>query len=363
MDVRVTFPAADRIDIHSDRLFGDPTNGLCRDFARRVMQSAAVFELTIRSGARQPASAEVRFCTKTETRQSVVEEICSRLVGDEGQYFYDQSDKSTAIAAGSTRRSSSRNGRKKARPAPPARLTVGPVHEPQMYCDAVGTVRLYRHGPIVSSWKVLHELPGRMRLHHPALHRRKEVCQAIDRELMSVLGIDHYKTHAMSATVLVKYDPCRLRREQVIEILESVVTNTLVPAKTDDVDLHFPLATASLPLAAVAEFALPVLLPFSAALFVYTAIPSFKGAHQVIFKERRLGVDVLDSIVVLGCLSTGAVFAGSVLCWCLGFGRMLFQKTQDDSTRMLISVFGKAPRFVWLYRDGVEIETPLNSTR
>ena len=276
MDVRVTFPAADRINIQSDRLFSDPTNGLCRDFARRVMQSAAVFELTIHSGARRPASAEVRFCTKTKTRQSVVEEICSRLVGDEGQFFYDQSDKSLATAAGSTRRSNSRNGRKKAKPVPAARLAIGPAHEPQMYCDDVGTVRLYRHGPIVSSWKVLHELPGRMRLHHPALHRRKEVCQAIDRELMSVLGVDHYKSHPMSATVLVKYDSSRLRREQVIEILESVVTNTVVPAKTDDVDLHFPLATASLPLAAVAEFALPALLPFSAALFVYTAIPSFK---------------------------------------------------------------------------------------
>ena len=65
---------------------------------------------------------------------------------------------------------------------------VVPGHEPQIYCDDVGTVRLYRHGPIVTSWKVLHELPGRMRLRHPALYRRKDVCQAIDRELMSVLG-------------------------------------------------------------------------------------------------------------------------------------------------------------------------------
>jgi Cu2+-exporting ATPase len=71
-------------------------------------------------------------------------------------------------------------------------------------------------------------------------------------------------------------------------------------------------------------------------------------------------VDVLDSIVVLGCLSTGAIFAGSVLCFCLGTGRLLFQKTQDDSKKMLMSAFGKAPRFVWLYRDGVEIETPLD---
>jgi len=46
---------------------------------------------------------------------------------------------------------------------------------------------------------------------------------------------------------------------------------------------------ASVPLAAVAQLA-PPLLPLSAALFAYTAIPSLTGAYNVLFKERRLGV-------------------------------------------------------------------------
>src|SRR4029077_10733032 len=41
--------------------------------------------------------------------------------------------------------------------------------------------------------------------------------------------------------------------------------------------------------AAVAQLA-PPLLPLSAALFAYTAIPSLTGAYNVLFKERRLGV-------------------------------------------------------------------------
>src|SRR5262245_45973220 len=176
---------------------------------------------------------------------------------------------------------------------------------------------------------------------------------------MSVLGIDNYKTSPLTATVLINYHPKKIRREQIVEILDTAMANTVVPAKKDKVDLSFPLCTASVPLAAVAQFAAPALIPVSMGLFAYTAIPSFKGAYNVLVKERRLGVDVLDSIVVLGCLATGSVFAGSVLCWCLGFGRILFQKTQDDSKKMLMNVFGKAPRYVWLYRDGVEIETPL----
>src|SRR5262249_39491828 len=174
--------------------------------------------------------------------------------------------------------------------------------------DHKGVVRLYRHGPVITSWEVKHEVPGRIRLYHPSLHRRKEVCQSIDRELMSVLGIDNYKTSPLTATVLINYAPSKIRREQIIEILDTAMGNTVVPQKKDKVDLSFPLCTVSVPLAAVAQFAVPALIPVSAGLFAYTAIPSFKGAYHVVVKERRLGVDVLDSIVVLGCLATGSVF-------------------------------------------------------
>ena len=348
MDFRVTFPSAGRIRIHSQSLFGDPANDACREFAHRVMQSAGVLSLKIQGHCRPKGrqshlpAAEVRYCVKTRTRKQAVREIYARLMGDTpDNFYYDTSHEGKGATNGSRH-----DGAK-------PRLI-------QLFRDDRGVVRLYRHGPIVSSWQVKHEVPGRIRLHHPALYRRKEVCQAIERELMSVLGIDNYKTSPLTATVLVVYKPRNLRREQVIEILETAISNICVPQKRDKPDLSFPLCTLSVPLAATAQFAVPALLPLSLALFAYTAIPSFKGAYEVVVKERRLGVDVLDSIVVSACAGTGAVFAGSVLCWCLGFGRILFKKTQDDSKKMLMSAFGKAPRFVWLYRDGVELETPLD---
>ena len=64
-----------------------------------------------------------------------------------------------------------------------------------------GVVRLYRHGPLVTTWQIKSETPRSIRLYHPSLYRRKEVCQAIERELMSVLGIDNYKTNSMRCTV------------------------------------------------------------------------------------------------------------------------------------------------------------------
>jgi len=100
-------------------------------------------------------------------------------------------------------------------------------------------------------------------------------------------------------------------------------------------------------------------MPVAAAVFAYTAIPSIKGAYDVVVKERRLGVDVLDSLVVLGCLGTLQIFPGAVMAWCLSLGRLLVKKTEDNSKKMLLNAFGKQPRFVWLMKDGVEIEVPL----
>ena len=69
-------------------------------------------------------------------------------------------------------------------------------------------------------WDVLHESAGRLRLQNERLVRRREVCQAIERELMSVLGIDNYKTSALTGTVLILYNTKQLSMAQVIEILD-----------------------------------------------------------------------------------------------------------------------------------------------
>ena len=207
MDITVTYPSAGRIHFHSSFLFADPGNELCQEFVRRVIDGAGVLSITIKSAkssggrrtrTREPV-AEVQYCVKSRTRRQAVEEIYGRLLGAESgpqHFFYNNSP----------------NGAGDSNRTPKRPLFLIPDHQ--------GVVRLYRHGPVITSWQVKHEVPGRIRLYHPSLHRRKEVCQAIERELMSVLGIDNYKTSPLTATALVNYSPKKIRREQIIEILD-----------------------------------------------------------------------------------------------------------------------------------------------
>ncbi|MGO9601574.1 MAG: heavy metal translocating P-type ATPase [Isosphaeraceae bacterium] len=363
MDISISFPGQGQIRLESRALFGEPGNETCRMFLERVFQAPEISDVTINSHQRRGElpHAELRYSQGSYTLPEVVRRISTCLdpsrSGESSGYGGDVASATEALAPSPA----------PASPAPPpepadksqgeqsgvAIVKVTPVRNEK------GGVRYFRYGSVVTNWEVKHELPGRLRIKNPLIQRKSDLCQAIERELMSVLGVDSYKTNPLTATVLVQYDPHELTRDQIIEIIDGALATASYPPVKDKPDLHLPLCTVSVPFAAAAQFAAPGLLPVAAGLFAYTSIPTFKNAREVIFDEKRLGVDVLDAIVVVGCLATMSIFPGAVLCWCLGFGRVLVQKTQDNSKKLLLNAFGKQPRFVWLYREGVEVQVSL----
>src|SRR5262249_3027496 len=159
-------------------------NEVCREFVRRVSDSRAVIGMTILSAKsvkpnakrRRPAIAEVQYCVKTCSRKQAVAELYERLLAADGGKVYSNGKAANGAAL------QSENGRAD-HPEPHAnghlQSSTRSIH---LVPDQDGVVRLYRHGPLFTTWQVKHEVPGRIRLYHPSLYRRKEVCQAIERE-------------------------------------------------------------------------------------------------------------------------------------------------------------------------------------
>ena len=79
----------------------------------------------------------------------------------------------------------------------------------------------------------------------------------------------------------------------------------------------------------------PVLLPAAALVYAYTSIPTFKEARRVFVDEKRIGVDALDAVVMIGCFGTMSIFPGAVCCWCLSFGRSLVKRSRERSQTLL----------------------------
>ena len=366
MDFAVSFPARGVIQLKSQGLFQDSDNPHCRRFLECVFRAEEVSKVEIRG-----AVAELRYCPETHDLKDVVNRVASYLSGrpassngTNGHSNGHAIGHSNGYANGTNGHVNGHaNGTSAAPHLGNGHHSEGPVNRVGKALtarDRKGTLRYFRHESIVSGWEIKQDSPGRLKLKNPVLYRKAELCQAIERELISVLGVDKYKTSSLTSTVVIDYDPRELSKNQVIEIIESALENAEHPTKLDKLDLHLPVCTASLPLAAIAQFAFPPLLPVAAVVFAYTSIPTFKEARHVLFEEKRLGVDVLDAIVVVGCLGTMAIFPGAVLCWCLGFGRVLVKRTQDNSKKLLLNAFGKQPRYVWLYREGVEVQIAMD---
>jgi heavy metal translocating P-type ATPase len=324
-DLRISFPRAGRIRFLSETLFSDPRGPLVRQFFERAFLAPEVDEVEVDGDS---GTAEVGF----------------------------------RVDDGSGRASIKRISRFLAQGRPPSGASAPLVFPPDFEESKESFVRLCRHGQRFSSWAVKHEIEGRIRLQNPALARKRELCQAIERELMNTFGVDRYSTSDLTATVLIHYDPRQIQKHQIIGILDEVLLHSK-DVGTTPVDVDLPIATVSVALAATSRFLVPALTPVSAAVFFCSVIPSFKNAYNVVVNERRLGVDVLDAIVVLVCLATNQILAGTVLGFTLSLARKLVQKTEDDSKKMLLNVFGKQPRYVWLYLDGTEIETPLEKLK
>jgi Cu2+-exporting ATPase len=313
----VSLTAPDTIRL-SGQVFADVNGPVARAFFARVLGSSSVREAAIDSEAK---TVEVVFKSALGAKDERISKLARRLSAKE-------------IGRG-------------------AELVFPPGFEDWK----APHVRLQRYGHRLSTWALRSEIPGRVRLHNDALLLRREACQVIERDLMNTFGIDRYSSSELTATVLIHFDPKQIALHQIVELLDLALARS-TDTPTSPVDLDLPICTASVALAAASTF-VPALAPLSAAVFLYSVIPSFKNAYQVVVKDKRVGVDVLDAIVVLTCLATNKVLAGTVLGFTLGLSRKLVQRTEDNSKKMLLNVFGKQPRFVWLEVDGAEVETPL----
>jgi len=324
--LKISFPSHGKIKIISEQIFSEPQNEPFSSFVERLFLSPHVNQLSV-----YPAKAVGEITYEGNGNwQSVMRRISLCL---KGRISPDQSMFKNQVAT-LLPRFSNHNG------------------HPLMIC---------RYGKLLSTWQIKHELPGRIRFKNPALYRKKDLCLAIERELMSTLGVNNYETDSLTCTVLIDYNERQINKHKIVELLDIVLDKAEHSQKNDDYDTDFPIATTTLALSAVSQYAVPALLPLSALLYMYTSMPSFTGAKRLVVEERRLGVDVLDTVALTSCFATGQIFAGSFMSWCLSLGRKLLKKTRADSRKMLLHAFGKQPRFVWILRDDIEIEIPLES--
>jgi heavy metal translocating P-type ATPase len=324
-DLSVSFPEANRIIFYGPSYFASWESGISRRFA----------ELSL--GIREVRELEIDTINKTATLslvdngKKVLRKIVEVYRGNRGPDF------SVAYSPKLTR----------------------------VVSRKIPRVRLFRYGKTITTWELRVSLPGWIRLRHALVLNKVHLVEALERELLGLMGIEEFRSHRQAGSISITYDPSIVSTEQIIRRLDEALTKVPKRRKKSVVlsRVGLPVATVSLGLSIGATFFFPVLLPVGTLLMLYTAIPSFRRAWDVLTKERRLGVDVLDSIIFSACLFTGQIFAGAMTAWFLSFGRKLLKQTRADSARMLLQAFGKQPSYARVIRENAEVEVALAEVR
>ena len=357
-DIFVSFPSNGVIRLWSRSLFANSESPECRRFIKRVFEANPISSITIAGGS-EPR-ADLRFCPTTFSRHDVAQQIVDLLALEPAANEGDGS------AAGNDGPGACSNGH----PSEPARVNKrffaglrsrsgpgrphGPVTQataPTTADDDDGIFRYHRRDTFASSWETKSDLPGRLRLKNPLLFRKKVLCQAIERELTGVLGIDRFSTNSThlhgpgslrpQAADRSPGDRDPRRRPGRRRAAGRRSTSSTCTCRSARRRCPWRRRPSSWPRRCCRR---------RRCLYAYTSIPTFKEARRVFVEEKRIGVDALDAVVMVGCLGTMSIFPGAVCCWCLSFGRFLVKQSRDSSQKLLLNAFGKQPRYVWLCR-------------
>ncbi len=181
MDLAIRFPAQGRIHLESRFLFAEPWRTELpsvrrtripgtRDHPGHDSQSDRI--------ERSPAP-ELGFCARTYTLKQVIERVKDSLSPRKNSSNgIHQSNGHSHVNghAHSNGQVSQDGGQTIAHPSVLEPLGV-PITSVTPVRDSRGEVRYFRYGTIVTHWEIKHELPGRLRLRNPVIHRKAEFCQ------------------------------------------------------------------------------------------------------------------------------------------------------------------------------------------
>ena len=306
-------------------LFVDPHSDPCRDFLQRVLRLEDVLSVEI---DRPRGLALIHYDPEWVEVEEMLKLLTDALLG--------QPDREEGIRLDPI----------------PTTLGNGP------------TVKVSRYGSILTTWEVVHELPGRLRFRNERLGSDAAMAQKIARELAAVHGVESCRVGSNSASLLVFHDPIAIGPRQILQILDHLIEGPglSMAHEGEPRAVRFGPAHASVGLAALGEFAFPALLPASALLLVASNARTIRAAWDEI-RDRQPGLPVLTTTIITVTLASGQFLAASLMGWMIKFWHHRHREQHRATRRRLLPGMAQHRRFARLLIGNEEIEVTLDRLR
>jgi len=216
-----------------------------------------------------------------------------------------------------------------------------------------------------------HSMPGRVRLNVPALCRNRSISEKFLVWLKAQAGVRSARINYDCASLVLEYDQ---KQEPMLRLmLERVKTATLADLRAICADVtvetapdkeevsvlsaRSPLALPTLSLM-MAFSANPLVIGCNVPLMIWNAIPIAKRAWKVWSNERRLNIDVLDTLAISASMLQGNPMAGCIVTWLIKLGDWIRDLTAAGQKRAISELLEFQTKTAWVLRDGNVMQIP-----
>jgi len=240
-------------------------------------------------------------------------------------------------------------------------------------------------------FSVRHWIPGRIRLHVPALANSPRATAKVVAWLADQDGISGARVNPACASLVVSYDETRralietmlaylvhLSARDLVALVDAAEPAAAQARQSALPPAHLPVAahgsaetpakpppklgpsvlalpTVSLALAFTGA---PLALAVNVPLMLWNAVPIVRRAWGVWRRERRLNVDFLDTLAIGASIVQGLHVTGGIITWLIRLGDWIRDLTAAGSKRAIAELMDFQNRSAWLLRDGVVTAVP-----
>ncbi len=202
--------------------------------------------------------------------------------------------------------------------------------------------------------RILHEIPGRMRLRYPWAadpSLDQEYLRAI---VLAIPGIKEVEVNPKAASIVLRYDGKAETKTQCLETLKFLPREAFLSELNEQNGIDKTNLTVMGGLTLLSPL-LPK--PISSILSWLAGLPTILTGVETLI-NRGLKVEVLDASAVGISLLRSDYFTSNAIVTLLALGQYLEQVSDYKSTELLKSLLRPEADTVWIERDGVEVAVP-----
>jgi heavy metal translocating P-type ATPase len=227
-------------------------------------------------------------------------------------------------------------------------------------------------------FSIRHFISGRIRLHLPALCRKKNVAEAALTWLQAQQGVKSVRLNYTCASLVIEYDVKfesflkatlgRLSVMSIVDLQKLVDPSTLAaspacppaplqPAKPSSSWRNSPLGLPTLSLL-MAFSANPIVMAINTPLMLWNGYPIALRAWRVLRREGRLNIDFLDALAIVASLMHGNPMAGAIVTWLIKLGDWIRDLTAAGQRKAMSELLEFQAKTAWVIRDGAVTSIP-----